>query len=123
MIKQHSGRKNRGTQSYDRDDIIFTHDLAGNLTFLNRVGENISGYSCAEARHMNIAQLVAPELAELVRVRIAGKVKEHLPTVYEIDIIAKDGRRVPLEVSSEVILRNGRPIEIHGIAVPSVLRS
>ena len=72
---------------------------------------------------MNIAELVAPELVADVRRRITRKVRERLGTVDEIEIIAKDGRRVPLEVSTRIILRNGQPLEIQGLAVPSVLES
>jgi hypothetical protein len=45
-----------------------------------------------------------------------------LGRVEEIDIIAKDGRRITLKVSTRVISRDARPVEIQGIAVPSVLR-
>ena len=71
---------------------------------------------------MNIAGVVAPELAEQVRKQITRNVRERFGAVYEIDIIAKDGRRVALEVSAHVVLDDGRPIEIQGIAVPSVFR-
>lgn len=104
-------------------NIVYAHDLAGNITFLNEVGERISGYSCREACRMNIAELVAPEFTEHVRKQITRNIRERFGAVYEIDIIAKDGRRVALEVSTRVVLADGRPIEIQGIAVPSVLRS
>ena len=105
------------------DDIMFAHDLAGHITFLNEAGERISGYSCQEACQMNIAELVAPEFAEEVCKHLAGAVKEILGAVFEIDIIAKDGRRVALEVSTRITLADGSPTGIEGIAVPSVLRS
>lgn len=72
---------------------------------------------------MNIAEVVAPELAEHAREQIKRSIRERLGAVYEIDIIAKDGRRIALEVSTQVVLREGHPIGIQGIAVPSVLRS
>lgn len=103
--------------------IIYTHDLDGGFTFLNRVGEQISGYSCEEACRMNIAELMPAEIAAHVHVPIVRDVSGRVGTVYEIDWIAKDGRRVPLEVSTEVVLRHGQPAEIQGIAVPSVIRS
>jgi PAS domain S-box-containing protein len=103
-------------------DIVFRLDLAGNFTFLNKAAELISGYSCEEARRMNITQMVAPELVELVRKQMAGKLRERFGAVYDIDIMMKDGRRVSLEVSARVILREGRAIGIQGIAVPSVIR-
>jgi PAS domain S-box-containing protein len=102
--------------------VIFKHDLKGKFTFLNKTGELISGYSRGEACRMNVTQLLAPELVEVMRDRPVASTREVLGRVYEIDIIAKDGRRVLLEVSTETVLRNGRPIEIQGIAVPSVLR-
>ncbi|SRR5712692_5721442 len=114
----------RGWDSDDEDrEIIFKHDLSGNLTFLNRAGELISGYSDEEARGMNITQLVAPELARKVRDCVEGNSSKRLGTVYEIDIIAKDGRRIALEVSTQAVAREGRPLEIEGIALPSVLRN
>lgn len=104
------------------NEIVYAHDLGGNFTFLNHVGERISGYSREEACRMNIAEVVPAEIAEHVREQIARNVTRRVGTVYEIDLVAKDGRRVPLEVSTAVMLREGQPIEIQGIAVPSVMR-
>ena len=103
--------------------IIYAHDLAGNFTFLNHTGEAISGYSCSEICRMNIAELVPAEIAAHVREQIISNVTRRVGTVYEIDLIAKDGHRVPLEVSTALVQRNGEPIEIQGIAVPSVIRA
>jgi PAS domain S-box-containing protein len=104
-------------------EIIFKHDVAGNLTFLNRAGELISGYSRPELYGMNIAQFVAPEFAGRVRDWVASNSSKRLGTVYEIDIIAKNGQRIALEVSTQAVARHGRAVEIEGIALPSVLRS
>ncbi len=71
---------------------------------------------------MNITQFIAPEFLVHVRERFTYRAEDELGTVEEIDIIAKDGRCVALEVSTRVISRDGRPVEIQGIAVPSVLR-
>ena len=102
--------------------IVYAHDLGGNFTFLNHVGEQISGYSCEEACRMNIVEIVPAEIAERVQEQIISNVARPVGTVYEIDLIAKDGHRVPLEVSTALVLRNGEPVEIQGIAVPSVIR-
>ncbi len=117
--------KSRSSFEFGGEDreIIFKHDVAGNLTFLNRAGELISGYSRQEACGMNIAQFVAPEFAERVHDWVAGNSSKRLGTVYEVDIIAKNGQRIALEVSTQAVALHGRPIEIEGIALPSVLRS
>lgn len=101
-----------------RREIVYVLDLAGNFTFLNRTGEQISGYSRAEACRMNITEVVAPEFAASVRKQISGIAQGQFGTVLEIEIIAKSGQRVALEVSTDVILRDGKPVEILGIAVP-----
>ena len=97
------------------NDIIYTHDLAGNFTSLNRSGERITGYSREEAALMNIADVIAPEYLSMAREMIAQKASEKVSTVYEVDIISKDGCRVRLEVSTRLILRNGKPIGVQGI--------
>ncbi|HSL54395.1 MAG TPA: PAS domain S-box protein [Pyrinomonadaceae bacterium] len=98
------------------NDIIYTHDLQGNFTSLNRSGERITGYSREEAALMNVADVIAPEYLNLAREMIAHKASEKVSTVYEIDIISKDGRRVRLEVSTRLIFRDGKPVGVQGIA-------
>jgi len=98
------------------NDIIYTHDLNGNFTSLNRSGELLTGYSREEAATMNVADVIAPEYLKLAREMIAHKASERKSTVYEIDIITKEGHRVRLEVSTRLIFREGKPIGVQGIA-------
>jgi PAS domain S-box-containing protein len=99
--------------------VIFTHDLDGNLRFLNRQGEQLLGYSGEEARHMNIDEIVEPEVVRQLREQILNSAESSIGVVYEIEAIAKDGRRVPLEVSTCAVFREGQPVEIEGLAIPS----
>src|SRR5688572_17792752 len=98
------------------NDIIYTHDLHGNFTSLNRNGERITGYSREETLRINVADVIAPEYLGLAREMIAHKAAEHVSTVYEIDIISKKGRRVRLEVSTRLIFRDGKAVGVQGIA-------
>lgn len=98
------------------NDLIYTHDLQGNFTSLNKTGERITGYTREEATGMNIAQVVVPEELEKAREMITRKQTDDVSTVYELDIISKDGRRVPLEVSTRLIYQNGVPVGVQGIA-------
>ncbi len=87
-------------------DIIFTCDLAWNVTSLNRAGETISGYTRNEALTMNIANLVAPEHHDLIRQMLDRKIRTGGgPTIQEVDLVAKDGQRIPVEVNTRLIYR------------------
>ena len=97
------------------NDLIYTHDLQGNFTSLNRAGEIITGYSRKEALEMNISVVVAPEFLETARNMTARKVTGEVPTTYELEIIAKDGHRVSLELSTRLIIQNNVPIGVQGI--------
>ena len=97
------------------NDIIYTHDLAGNFTSLNRSGEKITGYSREEAAQMNIANVLAPEFIPIARQMIARKTDDKAPTVYELEIITKGHRRVRLEVSTRLIYQDGKPVGVQGV--------
>lgn len=123
LVERHRiGREIRESEARYRElfenanDIIYTHDLHGNFTSLNRSGERITGYSREETMRMNVADVIAPEYLDLAREMIAHKAAEHVSTVYEIDIISKKGRRVRLEVSTRLIFRDGKPVGVQGIA-------
>lgn len=98
------------------NDIIYTHDLDGTFTSLNRSGERITGYSRDEARQMKIGAVLAPEYVNLAHQMIAQKTLEGAPTVYELEIIAKQGHRVRLEVSTRLVYKDQQPVAIQGIA-------
>ena len=98
------------------NDLVYTHDLAGNFSSLNKTGERITGYMREEAVRLNIGQVVAPEHLARAKEMISRKEVVDEATVYELDIIAKDGRRVPLEVSTRLVYANGVSVGVQGIA-------
>ena len=123
MTYQFRSQRKEDEELSSGKEIVYTLDLTGNFTFLNEVGERLSGYSCDEACRMNITQVVAPELAEYIRQQLTRTVREWFGAVYEIEIITKDRRRVALETSTHVVLRDGQPIEIQGIALAPIAQA
>jgi PAS domain S-box-containing protein len=99
------------------NDIVFTVDLAGNFTSINRAGERLSGYHRDQVLSMNVAAIVAPEYLEAVR--RAGERKlsggEDI-TSYEVELLTRSGRRLPVEISTRLIHQDGKPIGVQGIA-------
>ncbi len=97
-------------------DIIYSHDLAGNYTSMNKAGEEITGYTLTESLRLNLSDTVAPECMEKVHEMMRRKLSGERLTAYEIEIIAKDGHRVPVEVNTKYVYENGVPVGIQGIA-------
>jgi PAS domain S-box-containing protein len=98
------------------NDLVYTHDLQGNLTSLNKAAERASGYPREEALKMNISQIVAPEYLETARQMIMRKLGGEATTIYELVIVTRDGRKLILEVNTHLLYRNGNPVGVHGIA-------
>ncbi len=99
------------------NDIIYSHDLAGNYLSINNAGEKITGY-CREdiLGGMNITQIIAPEHLERAKKMMERKFHDPSPTVYEVDIFAKDRRRLTLEVSTRISSNNEQPPTVEGVA-------
>ena len=97
-------------------DMVFTHDLVGRITSINRAAERIIGYSRAEALQMRFSQFVAPEFQQVARRLLDRQIADGAPVTHELEIIAKDGRRVTLEVSNRLIYQEGKPVSVQGIA-------
>lgn len=97
------------------NDIIYTLDLQGNLTSINRVGEQLLGYSLEEMLNRPVVQLAAPEDKAMAEDMIHRKVTHHERTHYEVNIRTKDGRTVTFDMNSRPVMRDGKPIGIYGI--------
>jgi PAS domain S-box-containing protein len=96
-------------------DLVYTVDMQGHLTSLNKAGERILGYARDEVVGKDLAVIVSTE--SLIRSRQMRVSKEigTAWTTYEVEVITKDNRRVPLEVSTRLICRDEKPIGIQGI--------
>lgn len=98
------------------DDIIYTHDLAGNYTSANGAAERVTGYSIEAILGLNLQQVVAPEFISLSQGMIDRKLDQQKATSYELEIIAKSGARIGVSVSTHLVYNSGRPIGVQGIA-------
>jgi len=97
-------------------DMVYTHDMAGRITSINKAGERILGYTRSEAYQMHFQQFVAPEFQAAARRMLDRQINDHVPEAQEIQVVAKDGKRATLEVSTRLIFREGKAVGIQGIA-------
>jgi two-component system cell cycle sensor histidine kinase/response regulator CckA len=97
-------------------DIIFSHDLKGNYTSVNRAAEQITGYTREECLRLNITDTIAPEHVSKTREMMAKKLAGEKVTAYEVDLLAKDGKRIAVEVNTKLVLQDGVPVGVQGIA-------
>lgn len=99
------------------NDIIYTHDLEGHYTSLNKKGQEVTGYTVEEAAELEFDSLATPEdvalAKEMLRRKLAG---DQTSTIYEVAIKAKDGTIIPVEVNTQLIYQNGKPVGVQGIA-------
>src|SRR5215216_6858508 len=82
LVERHRAQKHYREIFENANDIIYTHDLTGYFTSLNRSGERITGYSREEAAKMNVADVIAPDYLTLAREMITHKANEKVATVY-----------------------------------------
>lgn len=97
-------------------DIIYCQDLDGNYISVNKVFEQILGYTQEETLKLNQRQIIAPEYYEKARSMVARKLEGEDITTYELEAVRKDGRRVWFEVSNWLVHQNETPIAVQGIS-------
>lgn len=96
-------------------DIVFTVDMDGKFTSINRAAEDVSGYTREEACAMHFTQVVAPEDAATVQQMIADMRGRRHSRTYELRLARKHGEPVLLELSTQLIVDDGRPIGVQGM--------
>jgi two-component system cell cycle sensor histidine kinase/response regulator CckA len=99
------------------NDIIYTLNLEGSFTSINKKGELLTGYSREEIMQMKIADLIAPNYLETARRKLKDKLDNPSETtIYELEIVCKNRSHLPLEVSSRAVYEGNKAIGIQGIA-------
>ena len=98
------------------NDIIYTRDLQGHFTSINKAVERLTGFSAEEIASVNVKDVVLPEYAAVIdwtnAKTLAG---EDIPP-HEVEVHTKDGRKMAFEISNRLIMQDGVAIGIQGIA-------
>jgi PAS domain S-box-containing protein len=96
--------------------IIFSVDLKGNYTFINRAGEELTGYAQDEILGLNLSQLFTPKSITEIWRTILGMLNDHRPASYDAVMIRKNGRHLPVRISAHLLYKDGIPIGVQAIA-------
>ncbi len=98
------------------NDIVFSLDLEGKVTSINRAVESLTGYTQTELLGMNMSEFLTPKSTESARGMTERKLAGEERTNYEVDVRAKNGRIFTLEISSRLTLQEGKPVGVQGVA-------
>jgi PAS domain S-box-containing protein len=98
------------------NDVVFTHDLNGHITSINKMGEQLFRRPRHEILSRNLVDLVVEEQRAAAKQWLDQVVKgAELPTA-EWDFIDGSGQRIRLEISTRIVEQEGKQVEVEGIA-------
>src|SRR5262249_52907393 len=88
---------------------ILIHDGRRPL-YMNRASEELAGYTRDEGLACDMCQIVHPDYRELVRKRVAARLRgEQVPDRYELKIVTKSGEERWLDLGAKLISFEGKP--------------
>lgn len=79
-------------------DPIYVIDREGKFIDVNKMGEEITGYTKEELLGMGFIEILAPEYVEKTVENFEKRLHGEKIPPYEVEIIRKDGKRVTLEI-------------------------
>ncbi len=104
------------------NDVVFSFDLHGPITSINKAGEKLLGYTRDELKGKTFSQLVCPEQLPLFQEKI-GEIAGGAPSVsFEIALQSREGNRVILEVTGDAKRPPGKSVALRGIGRDITLR-
>jgi PAS domain S-box-containing protein len=97
-------------------DIIYTLDLEGHFTSLNKTGERVLGITRKQIRSKPLWEVAAPENRDLARRMIERNLEGAAVMAFELDVLTGNGKRLSLDINSRLIHVSGKPAVVQGIA-------
>ncbi len=98
------------------NDIVYTVDLKGTLTFVNSYGQRLLGWSEAELIGRHYLEFVAPSDREKTALAFAHLLQTGELTDFEFVIQPKTGIGIPMAVNGKLLHRDGELLGGIGIA-------
>ena len=98
------------------NDIVFTLDLNGYVTSMNKAVEVLTGFTQTELIGVNMSDFLTPASTESARSMTERKLAGEPRTNYEVEVVTKSGSLLTLEISSRLAIHHGKPVGIQGVA-------
>ena len=98
-------------------DIIYTHDLKGNMLYINKSGLNMLLLDKKDIPRLNLRDLLTEESLEVAEFVIDLLVKgEDIQFPIILEVIRTDKVRLFIEINIQLIFEDSKPVAVHGIA-------
>lgn len=98
------------------NDMVFTHDLSGKITSLNKTGERLLQRGRQSILSQSLIELMAEDHRSAAKQWLEQVITGvEVPTA-EWDFVNASGQRIKLEISSRLIEQAGHVVEVEGIA-------
>jgi PAS domain S-box-containing protein len=97
-------------------DMVFTHDLDGLITSVNKTGEQLLRRKREEILGRELVTFVAADQREAVQQWLAEEIKDGDLATAEWDFVNAGGQRLRLEISSLLVQRAGSGPEVESVA-------
>src|SRR5208337_1230566 len=99
-------------------DIVFEIDMAGRLTFSNKMGYETSGYSQEDLeKGLNVMEFLLPEEREKALKKIQLLVEGGGSFLVEYTLVRKNGTTFPAIVSTSPIVSEKKVMGLRGLAI------
>lgn len=98
------------------NDMVYTHDLNGHLTSINKAGEILLSRKREAMIHKHLLNFVSEKQRPTAELWLKRVVAGDSPATVDLDFINPRGEPVRLEISTRLIERDGHGVEVEGIA-------
>lgn len=98
-------------------DIIFTTDMQGKITFVNKVSSDITGYSIDELTGRDFLRLVRPDYRKVTGKFFEDQINNRTPgSRYLFPILTKNHEAKWIQQFTQILFENGQPSGFQGVA-------
>jgi PAS domain S-box-containing protein len=97
-------------------DMVYTLDLDGRFTSMNKAGEDLTGFSPAGRPGLSLLDVVAPAAREAAQRALLTVVRGDVSVRGELELTTSRGTRLVVDAVTRPVRRDGRTVAVHGIA-------